>query len=109
MKSPAVHRLRLVSVPEGISWLVLIVCTVLKYTTSFNAVPVMGPIHGCLFILYVLFLLDCWKKHGWEFSRVALLFVQSILPTGAFFAERWLARQEQGAPEPSAVEDAAAA
>jgi integral membrane protein len=102
VKSTAIHRLRLVSVPEGISWLVLIVCTVLKYTTSFNAVPVMGPIHGTLFILYVLFLLDCWKKHSWEPSRIALLFAQSIIPAGAFFAERWLAQQEETPAEATA-------
>jgi integral membrane protein len=60
--SPAVHRLRLVSGPEGLSFLLLLVCSVLKRTTDFNAVPVMGMVHGVLFVLYVVFLALAWQQ-----------------------------------------------
>ncbi|WP_084704081.1 DUF3817 domain-containing protein [Phaeacidiphilus oryzae] len=94
MKSGSVHRLRLVSMPEAVSFILLLVCVVLKSTTSFNAVPVMGWVHGILFILYVLFWLDGWKTQRWSFRRAAWLFILSVLPTGGFFAERTLAREE---------------
>ncbi|MFB7663047.1 DUF3817 domain-containing protein [Kitasatospora sp. NPDC056138] len=96
MKSSAVHRLRLVSGPEGLSFLLLLVCSVLKRTTSFNAVPVMGMVHGVLFILYVVFLVLAAQQQRWPAKRSALLFVLSVLPTGGFFAERMLAREERG-------------
>ncbi len=96
MKNSAVHRLRLVSGPEGLSFLLLLVCSVLKRTTSFDAVPVMGTIHGILFISYVAFWGLAWQKQGWDRKRAALLFVLSVLPTGGFFAERTLAREERG-------------
>ncbi|MGV9251308.1 DUF3817 domain-containing protein [Streptomyces sp. NPDC003697] len=88
----ALRRLRLVSAPEAVSFLLLLVCSVLKRTTDFNAVPVMGAIHGVLFILYVLFWADAWNRARWSLGTAALYFVLSVLPTGGFFAERRLKR-----------------
>jgi integral membrane protein len=93
----ALRRLRLVSAPEAVSFLLLLVCSVLKRTTDFNAVPVMGMIHGVLFILYVIFWLDAWNRTRWELGTAALYFVLAVLPTGGFFAERRLKRAAENA------------
>jgi integral membrane protein len=93
----ALRRLRLISAPEAASFVLLLICTVLKYTTDFNAVPVLGPVHGVLFILYVLFWADAWNRTRWARGRAALYFVLSVLPTGGFFAERMLARECEAA------------
>ncbi|WP_323809035.1 DUF3817 domain-containing protein [Kitasatospora acidiphila] len=69
---------------------------VLKANTSFNPVPVLGWVHGMLFIAYVAFLYLAWQKQRWDLKKVALLFVLSVLPTGGFFAERMLAKEEKG-------------
>lgn len=95
----AVRRLRLVSTPEAVSFLLLLVCSVLKRTTDFNAVPVMGAIHGILFVLYALFLLDAWNRAKWPFGTAALYFLLAVLPAGGFFAERRLRREEQAGVE----------
>ncbi|GAB3956905.1 DUF3817 domain-containing protein [Streptomyces sparsus] len=89
----ALRRLRLVSAPEAVSFLVLIVCSVLKRTTEFNAVPVVGMIHGVLFVIYVLFWADAWNRAKWPLKRAALYAVLSVLPAGGFWAEKML-RQE---------------
>ncbi|WP_354642367.1 DUF3817 domain-containing protein [Kitasatospora camelliae] len=97
MKSTAaVHRLRLVSGPEGLSFLLLLVCSVLKRTTEFNAVPVMGAVHGALFLLYLVFLALAWDAARWEPKRGILMFVLAVLPGGGFVAERMLAKEERG-------------
>ncbi|TXJ85935.1 DUF3817 domain-containing protein [Streptomyces lavendulae] len=93
----ALRRLRLVSAPEAVSFIVLLVCSVLKRTTDFNAVPVMGAIHGVLFVLYVLFWADAWNRAKWSLGTAALYFVLSVLPTGGFFAERKLRREAEDA------------
>ncbi|MFJ8730957.1 DUF3817 domain-containing protein [Streptomyces bauhiniae] len=93
----ALRRLRLVSAPEAVSFLILLLCSVLKRTTDFNAVPVMGAIHGVLFVLYVIFWLDAWNRTKWSFGTAALYFVLSVLPTGGFFAERKLRRESENA------------
>ncbi|MGW8379671.1 DUF3817 domain-containing protein [Streptomyces sp. ODS28] len=91
----ALRRLRLTSMPEAVSFLLLLVCSVLKRTTDFNAVPVMGMIHGVLFVLYVVFWADAWNRNKWGIKKAALYFVLSVLPTGGFFAERMLRREEE--------------
>ncbi|NYI06488.1 DUF3817 domain-containing protein [Allostreptomyces psammosilenae] len=97
-------RLRWVSLPEGISFLVLLVCSVLRRTIEWDlGVTVMGPIHGALFVLYVLFWLDAWSKRKWTVGRAALLFVLSVLPTGGLFAERSLAKEKRQALERAAA------
>lgn len=93
----SLHRLRLVSAPEAVSFLLLLVCSVLKRTTDFDAVPVMGMVHGVLFILYVLFWLDAWNRTKWAFKTAALYFVLSVLPFGGFVAERRLKREAEDA------------
>ncbi|MER7186287.1 DUF3817 domain-containing protein [Streptomyces hyaluromycini] len=93
----AIRRLRLVSAPEAVSFLILLVCSVLKRTTDFNAVPVMGAIHGVLFILYVIFWADAWSRAKWSAGTAAFYFVLSVLPTGGFFAERKLRRESENA------------
>ncbi|POX38687.1 hypothetical protein C3486_22020 [Streptomyces sp. Ru73] len=91
----ALRRLRLVSAPEAVSFILLLICSVLKRTTDFNAVPVMGAVHGVLFILYVIFWLDAWNRTKWSLGTAALYFVLSVLPTGGFFAERKLKREAE--------------
>ncbi|MEZ3177881.1 DUF3817 domain-containing protein [Streptomyces pimonensis] len=93
----ALRRLRLVSGPEAISFLLLLVCSVLKRTTDFNAVPVMGAVHGFLFVLYVLFWADAWNRAKWSPGTAAFYFLMSVLPTGGFFADRRLKREAEDA------------
>lgn len=91
----ALRRLRLVSTPEAISFLVLLVCSVLKRTTDFNAVPVMGAVHGALVVLYLLFWADAWNRVRWSLGRAALIFILAMLPAGGFYADRLLRREEE--------------
>ena len=93
----AIRRLRLVSAPEAVSFLLLLVCSVLKRTTEFNAVFPMGLIHGFLFILYVIFWADSWNRTKWDKKTAALYFALSVLPTGGFFADRKLRREAEDA------------
>lgn len=91
----ALRRLRLISAPEAVSFLLLLVCSVLKRTTEFNAVPVLGAIHGLLFVLYVLFWADAWNRVRWSLGRAALIFILAMLPAGGFYADRLLRREEE--------------
>ena len=86
----AIRRLRLVSAPEAVSFLLLLVCSVLKRTTDFNAVPVMG-------MVYLIFWLDAWFRAKWSAKTGIWYFVLSVLPTGGFFAERKLKRESEDA------------
>jgi integral membrane protein len=62
-------------------------------------VKIAGPIHGGLFLLYLVALVHAWVGARWSFTRVLLLFVAALLPFGPFFCERWLRREELAAGE----------
>lgn len=94
MFSSPVGRLRVISLVEATSFLVLLVCSVLKRTTDFDAVPVMGPVHGGLLILYVLATIDVSKRLGWTTQRTVKVAAAAIPPLVPFFVERWLRTQE---------------
>jgi integral membrane protein len=83
----ALRALRLVALVETVSFGILLVCSVLKRTTSFNAVPVMGPIHGVLFLALVYLVLDQRKRLGWSSGKV-LLAVTIGSPFAHFFVRR---------------------
>ncbi|MET9292386.1 DUF3817 domain-containing protein [Streptomyces sp. NPDC003077] len=93
----SLRRLRLVSAPEAVSFILLLICSVLKRTTDFDAVRPMGYVHGMLFVLYVIFWLDAWNRTKWSRGTGILYFVLSVLPTGGFFAERKLKREAEAA------------
>ena len=75
------RALRLVALTETVSFGILLVCSVLKRTTSFNAVPVLGPVHGCLFLALVYLVLTHRDELAWSVRRTAL-----VLTVGSPFA-----------------------
>lgn len=79
--------LKRVALIETVSFAILLVCSVLKRTTSFNAVPVMGPIHAVLFIGLVLLVLSQREALGWSAVRTAVVCTIGS-PFAHFFVRR---------------------
>jgi integral membrane protein len=79
-----------VSLAEGTSFLVLLLIAMpLKYFANLpQAVMVVGMLHGLLFIAYVILALLVRNELSWSFRRLSWVIVLSVLPAGAFFAER---------------------
>ena len=80
------RALRVVALLEGISFVLLLVSSVLKRTTSLNAVPILGPVHGTLFLGLVLLTLSQLKLLGWSPRFAALML--TVGSPGAHFAVR---------------------
>lgn len=79
-------RFRIVSIAEGISYLLLLgVAMPLKYFAGLpEAVKYTGWAHGLLFVLYMLTGLDTAISERWSFKVIVLAFVASLLPFGPF-------------------------
>jgi integral membrane protein len=78
-----------VAIAEATSWLLLILATVVKYSAHAPVgVQILGPIHGVLFIAYVLLALNLNRTLRWSVRTTAVVLVDSILPTGGFFVAR---------------------
>lgn len=80
---------RAIAVAEAISWLALIVATIVKYSADAPlGVHILGPIHGALFVAYVFVALRARAEHGWSTRTTAVVLIDAVLPTGGFFAAR---------------------
>ena len=83
-ESGTFRALRVVAATEGISFVVLLVCSVLKRTTSLDLVPVLGPIHGTLFLLLIALVVIEREALGWSARFTALML--TVGSPGAHFA-----------------------
>lgn len=89
----ALGRLRLVGIIEGISYLVLLVCTALKYTLDRpELVRTPGMVHGILCIIFVIALIDVHINYKWTFKKSLIALVASLLPFGNFVIDAKLLR-----------------
>ncbi len=87
-----IRLLRIVSIVEATSYLLLVVATIVKYTAdNERGVTAIGPVHGVLFLVYAALVVINANDLRWNWQRVvAALFLGSI-PFGGFWVERtWL-------------------
>ena len=80
---------RWTAVVEAVSWLLLIVATIVKYTDgNETGVHVLGPIHGALFLLYVVLALLLARRRPWDRRTALVVLAESVIPGGGFLAAR---------------------
>ncbi len=91
-KRSRVKLFRIVSLTEGVSWLLLLfVAMPLKYGAGWPlGVQVLGRVHGALFVLFVVTLARAALEANWGTPKVARAFGSSLVPFGAFWLEREL-------------------
>ena len=78
---------RIVALTEATSFLVLLVFSVLN---AESGVSVLGPIHGVLFIAYVLLALNLRPDQGWSTKTTLLILLGAVVPFGGYAVDRWL-------------------
>ena len=90
MMKTALGRFRVVSLVEGISYLVLLgIAMPLKYFVEIPAaVTVAGSLHGLFFCLYILALAQVTFVNRWSIIRVIGAFIASLVPFGNFVLDR---------------------
>lgn len=85
MTDPARVRtwFRIIAFAEACSWLGLLVGMAFKYLPSDGnaaGVHVFGPIHGTIFVTYLLVTLTARKAFGWSLRTTVLAVLASIPP-----------------------------
>jgi integral membrane protein len=81
-----IGALRVVALLETVSFAVLLVGSVLKRTTGPDLVPVLGPLHGGLFLGLVVLVLAGLGRLRWSWWFTLLML--TIGSPGAHFAVR---------------------
>ncbi|MEM7700218.1 MAG: DUF3817 domain-containing protein [Verrucomicrobiota bacterium] len=92
-----VGRVRVSSILDGISYLVLLgIAMPLKYFADLPvAVRIVGSIHGALWILLCLALLIALLRKRLSFVWCVIVFVAALVPAAPFFLDRGLKRFDQ--------------
>lgn len=86
-----------VAIAEACSWTGLLVGMVFKYLVVFDevGVKVFGPVHGALFVAYVIVALLTARTFGWNRATTIVGLLASIPPLTTIWFERRAAGRGQ--------------
>ena len=92
----AIGRFRIIAIIEGISFLFLLfIAMPLKYLAGMpEVVKYTGWVHGILFMLYILTLINAKFEGDWGFKKVLIAFMASLLPFATFILDKSLRKEE---------------
>ncbi|HEX7304988.1 DUF3817 domain-containing protein [Lentzea sp.] len=92
--SSAVGRFRIFALAEAISWAGLLLGMFFKYVVVQNeiGVKIFGPIHGAVFVGFILVTLMAKDPLKWDVRTLVLGLLSSIPPFGTVVFERWAAK-----------------
>jgi integral membrane protein len=102
--SAALIRYRVVAYVVGVVLvLFILVAMPLKYfADSPGFVAVIAPVHGFLYMVYLVVTFDLSMRAKWPLSRTVLLLLAGTVPFVSFVAERWATARVRER-EPAAV------
>ena len=88
---------RAVAIAEAVSWVLLLAGMFVKWVlkTSEVGVQLAGPVHGAVFVVYVLVSLLAWRVLHWSPRTALLALVASVPPLCTVWFERWARRTGQ--------------
>jgi integral membrane protein len=100
------NRYRVLANVVGVALVLLVVGMILKYTPidSPTMAGIVAPVHGALYMVYLVTAYDLWRRTGWPLSRMVAMVLAGIVPFMTFVVERRIVRDAKAlvAPEPAA-------
>jgi integral membrane protein len=90
----AATAFRIVAVAEALSWVGLLIGMYVKYVpeTTELGVQVFGPIHGGIFVAYVVTALVAARVLRWSIGTTLLALAAAVPPLASIVFERWASR-----------------
>lgn len=99
MNSVNVRNFRYVALIEATTFLLLLVASYLKRAEDEPiGVEILGPIHGILFVAYVVMVLTLRNEQGWHGKVTLLILLGAVVPFGGYFVDRWLEKNPPAKP-----------
>jgi integral membrane protein len=103
----AITRFRVMAWIVGVLLLVLVfVAMPLQFfANSPQLVSIVGPIHGFLYMVYLVFAFDLAVRARWPFTRTILVLLAGTVPAASLVAERkvtaWMRDRVPAASQPN--------
>jgi len=86
--------MRYIALAEATSFIALLIASFVKRTGGGEVgVQILGPIHGLLFIAYVVVALRLRPEVGWSNRTTFWVLVGAVVPFGGYVVDRWLLRR----------------
>jgi integral membrane protein len=86
--------MRYIALAEATSFIALLIASVIKRTGGSElGVQILGPIHGGLFIAYVVVALNIRGELGWSGKTTFWVLVGAVVPFGGYVVDWWLLRE----------------
>ncbi len=86
-------KFRLVALLEAVSYLALLAATIVhRGFDGPDLVSVLGPIHGILFLVYLVLTLLVREEQGWTAWQTIIVIVAAAVPFGAFVVNSRMVR-----------------
>jgi integral membrane protein len=100
----AMNRYRVLANVVGVALILLVVGMVLKYTPidSPTMAGIVAPVHGALYMIYLVMAFDLWRRTGWTASRMVPMVLAGVVPFMTFVVERKIVRDAKVLVEASA-------
>jgi integral membrane protein len=90
----ALARFRILAYIVGVGLLALCFGMVMNYVFDEGQYSaVIGPVHGFLYIVYLVTIVDLALKARWSLKGTVLVMLSGVVPVGSFFAERAVTRR----------------
>jgi integral membrane protein len=94
--------MRFVAIAEATSFIALLIAAIVKRTDGGElGVQILGPIHGLLFIAYVVIALGVREAAGWSAKTTFWILVGAVVPFGGYVVDWWLLRNQADRPAPA--------
>lgn len=89
------RAMRYVALLEATSFLALLLATYVKYHDHApTGVQILGPIHGTLFLAYVLIAINVRSRAAWSNRATFAVLLGAVVPFGGYAMDRWLTRKQ---------------
>jgi integral membrane protein len=86
--------MRYIALAEATSFIALLIASFIKRTGGDEiGVQILGPIHGALFIVYVIVALNLRSQLGWSTQATFWVLVGAVVPFGGYVVDWWLVRE----------------
>jgi integral membrane protein len=91
----AVTRYRVLANVVGVFLLLLCVGMIVKYGPPEQEaiVALVGPVHGFLYMVYLVLSFDLYRRARWPLSRMVTMVAAGLVPFLAFVVERRIVRE----------------
>jgi integral membrane protein len=86
------YQILAIAVGIGLATLVFVGIPLQIWAHNLGVVKIVGPIHGFLYIIYLIAAANLWRKTKLSILKLLAIIAAGFVPLAAFFVEYWITK-----------------